>query len=217
MGLAHERLDTAVDPGSIGIGERIEVKTRMGIPVAAGEVIASNPFGLVLRESGFFARDLYLFSPIEETPEPEVINKLHDDSPDGRVAAKLRSMGSPLVFEAEKLDDEPEDKGKKKDKKKEQDQDGDKEDKEPAEDDAPPIAAPTSSVDVDKLPDDIRKAIVSTTQLDSETLNSVLSEIGDTVVKSLKRASVKDTEIYGIASKVQRAAEEILTGKKSKG
>ena len=49
--------------------------------------------------------------------------------------------------------------------------------------------------------------------MNEDQLNGVMAEIGDAAVKSLKRANVKDTEIYGVAAKVQNAVFRILTGK----
>jgi len=220
MGVLHEsRLDNTVDVGSIGIGERVEVRTRMGQQLAVGEVIMSNPFGIVLREGGFYSGSMYLFAPIEEAPQVEIVNALNS-SPDDRVAEKLKAMGlSTPVFEAEKLGkegnnkDDSADSGDDQDKEDDQEKDDEEQETDTAKKEMPkPLAKPESSVDVDKLPDDIKKAIVSTTQMDDEQLNSVLSEIGDATVKALKRVSVKDTEIYGAASKVQNAVHRILTG-----
>lgn len=218
MGLLHEsRLDNAVDPGSIGVGERVDVRTRMGNTVSTGEVIATTPFGIVLRESGFFSSQFFLFAPIVEEPKREIENAIYD-SPDDRVAVKFASMGETApVFEADRLDD----KGSKDSKKadtaaSDDDEADDSDDDEDGEVDIPaaskPLAAPKSSIDVNKLPEDIRKSIISTTQMDGEQLNSVLSEIGDATVKALKRVSVKDTEVYGVVSKVQNAIHRILTG-----
>jgi len=215
--LFESRLDNVVDAGSIGIGERVDVRTKMGIHVTTGEVIASNPFGLVLREGGFFDRELYLFAPLEETPKIQVMNGLQSDI-DGRVAEKLRNMGEAerLVFEVEKLDSKDDNVDDKKDDKKdseddiEDDADADKVDTK--KDEKQPLAKPESSVDVEKLPEDIKKSVVSTTQMNADQLNSVLSEIGDSTVKALKSANVKDTEIYSTAAKVQNAVHRILTG-----
>jgi hypothetical protein len=205
--LYEGRLDNVVDAGMIGIGERVDICTKMGVHVATGEVSANNPFGLALREGGFYDRDLYLFAPLEERHRVRLANEL-TDSPDDRVADRLRGMGETApVYEAEKLDDKDAKRGSRPTK-----DDGDDE---PVVDDKTPIAKPESSVEVDKLPEDIKKAVVSTTQMNEGQLNSVLSEIGDITVKSLKRANVKDTEIYSVASQVQQAVYKILTGKQS--
>lgn len=213
MGTLHEgRLDKAIDPGSIGVGETVDIHNRMGVPVATGDVIATTPFGLVLKE-GFFNRDLYLFVPVSIGEPESKVDGMLLDGPDARVAAKLAVTGEMApVYEADKFadsdDDEPEN-GSKDDK-----EDGGDE-KEPKDDmsvDKEPLAKPESSVDVDKLPEDIKKAVVSTTQMNAEELNGVLADIGDSAVKALKRVNVKDTEIYGVANKIQNAIYRILTG-----
>jgi hypothetical protein len=210
--LFEGRLDNTVDAGTIGIGERVDIRTKMGEHVATGDVIANNPFGIFLKEHGFFDRDLYLFAPLEENPALRPSNMLVS-SPDDRVAERLRRAGEDVpIYEADKLDDKGDDGKDKKDT-----DDGGKstevdKDKKPDDDEKKPIAKPDSSVDVSNLPDDIKKAVISTTQMNEDQLNSVMSEIGDATVKSLKRAGVKDTEIYGVASKVQHAIHKILTG-----
>jgi len=215
MGTLYEdRLDGAVDAGAIGIHEKVDIRTKMGVPVATGEVIGNNPFGIILREHGFFDRDLYLFVPLTDRPGIRPLN-IVNSSPDERVMEGLRRRGESVpIYEAEKLDDkdgEVEDGDKKDDDKKSLKVDKDKKKKDVPE--AEPIAKPESSVDVDELPDDIKKAVISTTQMTEDQLNGVLGEIGDITVKSLKRANVKDTEVYGVASRVQNSIYRILTGK----
>lgn len=207
--LFEGRLDNTVDAGTIGIGERVDIRTKMGNHVATGDVIANNPFGIFLKEHGFFDRDLYLFAPLEENPVLRPSNMLIS-SPDDRVAERLRRAGEDVpIYEADKLDDKVD--GKEGDEKKDSDDSTDMLDKKDSDDDNVPIANPDNSVDVDNLPDDIKKSIINTTQMNDDQLNSVMSEIGDSTVKSLKRAGVKDTEIYGIASRVQNAIYKILT------
>lgn len=199
----HEgRLDGAVDFGAIGIGEMIDVVTLMGSPVATGEVVATSPFGLSLNNGAFYRGDLHLFVPLVETPTIVAADAILS-GPDDRVASKLKSLGEAVpMFEAEKLDNRDEDEKE------------DDESENPVE--KIPLANPDSSVDVDKLPGEIRKAVVATTQMDSEQLNSVMSEIGDSVVKALKRVNVKDTEVYVAAARIQRAIYRILAGKSLK-
>lgn len=217
MGTLYEgRLDGAVDAGAIGIHEKVDIRTKMGVPVATGEVIGNNPFGIILREHGFFDRDLYLFVPLTDRPGIRPMN-IVNSSPDERVMEGLRRRGESVpIYEAEKLDDkdsEVEDGDEKGDDKNSLDDKVDKGEKKRKAPDAEPIAKPDSSVDIDGLPDDIKKAVISTTQMTEDQLNGVLGEIGDITVKSLKRANVKDTEVYGVASKVQHAIYRILTGK----
>lgn len=214
--LYEGRLDNAVDAGSIGIGERVDIKTRMGHEVASGEVLANVPLGIVLKEGGFFDRDLYLFVPIIDEPEVRALN-LIKSSPDERVASVLHASGDAVpVFEAEKLDDKEGDHGSDSDDKedgdsKEPEKSDDK--KQKADDDKEPLANIDSSVDVENLPEDIKAAIISTTQMDEDQMNGVLSEISDAAIKALKRVNVKEIEIYGVVSDIQNAIFKILTKK----
>lgn len=210
--LFESRLDNTIDAGSIGIGETIEVRNRMGKHVAYGEVVAATPLGLSLKEGGFYDRDLYLFAVLEPEPIEIIANQLLS-SPDERVVKRLSELGEEIpMVEADKLDnntnkdddDEDDDddddiKDKKVDKKSKDD-----EEKEP-------LAKPESSVDIDSLPDDIKKSIISTVQMNEDQLNGVLSEIGDAIVKALKRINIKELEIYGVVGSIQDAAEKILT------
>lgn len=219
MGLLHEgRLDNTVDAGTIGVGERVEIRTRMGNQHAVGEVIANTPMGIALENGQFYNRDMYLFVPLEESP-PVVLSGQLLDTPDDRVAAKLTAMGgNAYVSEADKLGDDDTATpggGDKDDTGDESDGDDDK-DEPPEKKPEPeklPLAKPDSSVDVDSLPEDIKKAVISTTQMDADELNGVLSEIGDATMKALRRANIRDTDVYGVVSKIQNAVHRILTGK----
>jgi hypothetical protein len=182
-------------------------------------VISHSSVGIVVEGCVFFDKDLYLFAQKSEEGRVESL--------DERVSRKLISLGEGnLVFEVEKLDDKEDNSGKDGGKGggvSDQD-DGDEKrlvrdvekDKKKTDDEPEPIAKPGSSVDVDSLPDDIKKAVVSTETMDEDQLNSVLSEIGDSVVKSLKRANVKDTELYTVTGKIQSSVYNILTGKRPK-
>ncbi|MEJ2293649.1 MAG: hypothetical protein P8Y23_02665 [Candidatus Lokiarchaeota archaeon] len=215
--LFESRLDNTIDAGLIGIGETVDVKNKMGVHVAVGEVVAVTPMGLSIRENGFFDRDLYLFSVLE--PEQlEVVGYSLLSSPDDRVAKRLAELGEEVpINEADKMDnyinkdngnkDDEDDEDDEKDNNKEKD----KEKRKKSNDDMEPLAKPESSVDVDSLPEDIKKSIISIVQMNEDQLNGVLSEIGDATVKALKRVNIKEPEIYSVVGKIQDSTEKILT------
>ena len=219
--LFESRLDNTIDAGLIGIGETVEVRNKMGVHVAVGEVVAVTPMGLSIRENGFFDRDLYLFSVLE--PEQlEVVGYSLLSSPDDRVAKRLTELGEEVpINEADKMDNYVnkdngnKDNGNKDDEDDEdEEEDDDKKDKEKGKKsngDREPLAKPESSVDVDSLPEDIKKSIISIVQMNEDQLNGVLSEIGDATVKALKRVNIKEPEIYSVVGKIQDSAEKILT------
>lgn len=214
--LFESRLDNTIDAGSIGIGETIEVRNRMGKHVAYGEVVAATPLGLSLKEGGFYDRDLYLFAVLEPEPIEIIANQLLS-SPDERVVKRLSELGEEIpMVEADKLDNNT---NKDDDDEDEDDDDDDDDDikdkkvdkKSKDDEEKEPLAKPESSVDIDSLPDDIKKSIISTVQMNEDQLNGVLSEIGDAIVKALKRINIKELEIYGVVGSIQDAAEKILT------
>jgi hypothetical protein len=225
MSLLHEeRLDGAVAAGEAGIGELLDVRTKMGNSLAYGEVMSSTPFGVVLRQEDgadhFYAEQYHLFFAV--TPDLEVVdgNMLSDSSPDARVRAKLSAMG-------EAGDPQPGGGGHAKTLDKAGGPDSD--DTAPGEDDSEngddkppekppeptgdkPLAKPESAVDVEALPQDIKDAVISTNQMDKEQLNSVLSELSDAAMKGLKRVGVAETEIFGTVQRIQNSAYRVLTG-----
>jgi len=227
--LVHEdRLVNTVSCGAVGIGERVVIKTRMGAYVTTGEVRGSSPFGLSVREGDdenkvdkFYHEQFYLFS-VHEPEQPTVAARVLTDmtglSPDERVEQKLRVIEGGEVTEG----GEPEPKGGARRPVEPQGAQGgagtEPDDKEGGtgqgkEKPKRAVAEPQSNVDVSKLPSDIQKAIISTDELDEDQLNMVLGQISDTATKSLKRANIKETELYGIVEKIQDAVYGVLTGK----
>jgi hypothetical protein len=235
----HEsRLDNTVNGGDLGFGEDVDIRTKMGEQVARGTVQTVTPFGVIIKESEggqqkFYKTDLYLFSPVIAEPENRVVNVLTDMSLDARVEAKLKAMGeagdpgsdSSGASKIEPGADEKGDRAKDAEPSKPEKDDpdaGKKDDdkklepskkKKEKETDKEPVAKTDSSVDVDDLPDDIKNAIVSSSEMDEAQLNSVLGEISDAAMKGLKRSNVKETEIFGLVQQIQDATYEILTGK----
>jgi|GEM_PF-2689985 len=232
MGLDHERrLDDTIPAGKFGDGEAVEIRTKMGVAHARGTVFSVTPFGLIVRESTgdtkFYKSDLYLFASLEVDPPTVVQDQLHDTSLDARVQQKLIAMGeagdpTPADTGAKPLDPNASD-ADYKDKDGEKDKDGgdddkDKDDPEKKKDDdkgkKKAVADPESSIETDNLPDDIKKAIISTKDMDETQLNGVLSDISDVTLKGLKRNGVSEREVFSIVQKINDAAFEVLTGKK---
>ncbi len=237
MGLLHEkRLDSTVQAGDIGVGEQIEVCTKMGTPVASGIVHGSTPFGIILKESGmvvnFYPAAMYLFSVIEEDLEMQITNLLTDTSPDARVEQKLKDIeeagdpqpsgpkgvAKPIEKNGKKGDEKKDDKGKEADK--DDEEKDEKPEKEPEPEPEPngddkkdPVAQPEASIDTENLPQDIKRAIIDAKQMDKEQLNNVMSEISDAAMKGLKRAGVKEQRLFGVVQKIQNSVYRILTGK----
>ena len=93
----ERRLDNVVPVGNIGVGETVHIKTLMGAPVCHGEVVSSNPFGVVVKEgeggaSSFYDSKLYLFSVLEPDIPVVAVGDLSGMTPDERVAHKLKPM-----------------------------------------------------------------------------------------------------------------------------
>lgn len=219
-GLLHEeRLDNTIASGRIGLHEVVEVRTKMGEHVTYGEVISATPWGIVVRNenksANFYPDRLYLFAVIEPEVEEVAATLLTDKSPDSRVEAKLAQMeqsgatqpgskgktsGSTIIPDDEDEEDGQEDGEVKKEK------------DEPKDDEKPPVAKTTSAIDPEKLPADIKKAILSSKQMDSEQLNSVLGEVSDAAMKALKRTGIRETEIFSLIHKIQLQVYRVLTG-----
>jgi len=232
MSLEYEkRLDDTIPHGKFGDEEAVEVRTKMGSVVTTGRVMSVMPFGLIVRdtigETKFFAEGLYLFASLERDPPTVVKDQLHDVSLDARVQRKLSTMGEagdPTPSETggkpidpKAKDDEYKDKDGEKDKKGD-DSDKKKKDEKPEKKDdkkkKDAVADPESAIDTEKLPDDIKQAIISTNEMDEGQLNGVLSDISDAALKALKRTGIAEGEIFGLIQKINDASFEVLTGKK---
>lgn len=209
-------------------GEYVDVYTKMGNRISGGNVRIVTPNGVVLNEGGFYSDSMHLFCGDKRI----VVQKQYDEHgdlclpSDRSLAGKLHDMAeSNLVFEVEKLD--PNDNSKPEDgdddsdvgmddsnDKKKQAKD-DKQKSRKDDKDNTPLADPNTSVDVDSLPDDVKKAVISTIQMDEEQLNGVLSEMGDALMKALKRVNIREPDIYAVVGDIQNSAYDIMTTKKS--
>lgn len=205
--VATRRLDGAVAPGMLGIGETVEVRTRMGELIGRGDVYAATPFGITLREEGtllrFYQSDFFLFLPERQELPAEPTNLLADAHPDARVAAKLRRVQEQdqeapeaPTNTAEPVDDE---------------QASAAEEPTAATDKA--VADDSSSVDVNGLPPDIKKAVVTVQKLDGDQMNYVLAQAGQALMSALRRSNVSEAELHGVVQRSQNAIYRILTGK----
>lgn len=218
--LLHEgRIDSAVPAGQIGLSETVSIATKMGADIARGVVKGASPEGLLVvlndgeREvEQFFSEQFYMFIPEGgERPEPPLAEPpskrdLTDLGPDERVRYKLG------ISEQDDEDEEPkggeeedddfgDDEGDDGSKDKEKGKQKEKERKGP----------PDSKIDTSKLPDDIKNAVISSKEMDPEDVNVLLSEVGDTAAKSLKRAGVSETEVFGLSQKIANAVYAVLT------
>lgn len=226
----EKRLDNTIPSGHFHDGADVEVRTKMGSVVSAGQVMSVMPWGLIVRESTgattFYAENLYLFASLNEDPPTVVQNQLLDMSLDARVQEKLVAMGeagdpTPSDTGAKPIDpDATDDEYKDKDgeKNKGGDSDDKKDDKDPDDKDKKKkkdaVVDPESAIDTDKLPDDIKGAIISTKDMDEGQLNGVLSDISDAALKALKRTGVSESEIFELVQKISDSSFEVLTGKK---
>ncbi|MFA4971348.1 MAG: hypothetical protein WC683_01960 [bacterium] len=203
---AQRRLDAAVPHGTLGIGEVVEVCTRMGARVARGEVCAATPFGVTLREEGtvshFYHGDFYLFLPEDPELPEEAPDLLVDAHPDVRVRARLRALGEQGDdAEAAGNTAEPVDAG------------AEAPAEEPTPDEQAAVADDTSSVDVNALPDDIKKAVVTVQRLDGDQMNYVLAQAGQALMSALRRSNVSEAQLHSLVQRSQNAIYKILTGK----
>lgn len=169
-------------------GQYITVCTKLGKVISECKVVNVNNYG-VITDKGFFSKSLHVFSlkKIDEKNENECII---DEHPDSRVARKLSMQN--------------------------ENNSKDNNDNNQSRDDVdnPAIAKPKTSIDIKQLPDDIKKSIMSTMQLNAQQLDGVLYDIGDAVIKALRRENVKDGAIHDAVSQIQDAVYEILTSKK---
>jgi len=205
--MLHEgRLDGAVSARKLGLGETVRVTTKMGDPVERGRVKAASPRGIMVVSSDgertaehFFSEDFYLFHPEPVLEQPVLLREdprkrnIMDMSPDERVAVKLRMLEQgeeDPEMDASAAEAEPED---------------------PSAGEPPPEGPPDTQVDTDALPADIKRAIITTKEMDPEQVNTLLALVGDAAVKGLNRAGVASTEILGIGQKIQNAAYAVLT------
>ena len=211
VSLAEDRLELAVESHRLGPGERVIVLTKMGEEVARGRVIEVYPDSSVyIRESGpdstvkserIYDPSLYSFVPVVDergesdidddpatAPDPDddpTMPPIEEQDPDARAEKKLKDTGTEL---------EP--------------KDGDSE---PAATDKGNGKAPRSVVDVDSLPDHLKKEIVGLEGLDEAARNEVISAISDAALRSLRDVGVRDTEVYSTIVKIQKSLQTVLS------
>jgi len=218
--LLHEgRIDSAVPASHIGLAETVSVTTKMGAGIARGFVKAASPDGLLVvisdgerKVEQFFSEQFYLFIPEEgarpEAPLAELPSKrdLMDLSPDERVRRRLGIIEQDDEGDSEGSEEEDDDFGDDED-----DDDGKKDKEKDKEKERGRKGPPDSKVDTSKLPDDIKNAVISSKEMDPGDVNVLLSEVGDTAAKSLKRAGVSETEVFGLSQKIANAVYAVLT------
>jgi len=236
MQAAHERrVDGAVNPGALGVGETVEVRTLMGDVVGRGDVYGVTPFGVTISEDGtnhkFYQADFFLFVPEAQELPHVASNLLADAHPDARVAAKLHRVSGSCSRPAGMQEMDGLSGAGSQDRMRVNEQDSpeaagnnaepvDDEEDAPAEEPTPAeqgaVADDSSSVDVDQLPDDIKKAVVTVQKLDGDQMNYVLAQAGQAMMSALRRSNVSEAELHGLVQKSQNAIYRILTGKPAK-
>ena len=221
--LAEERLDLAVEATRLGPGEPVIVITKMGKEVARGTVQEGTPGGsisIMVSDQGpggveqvrSYSAELYSFIPQdddtedEDDPEPMFRDEPTEppivdmSSTDARVEAKFVKLGISLVEQPE--GDNVKDGGSP---------DGEK--TAPKSKDANPRAdssEPDASVNIDALPEQLKKKIIGVKGLDEAQRDKVLSEISDAALRGLRDVGVKSNEIYKTISEIQAAVMSVL-------
>lgn len=207
IALVEDRLELAVESRRLGPGESVIILTKMGDEVARGIVIEVYPDASVyVRESGpdntvkadrIFAAELYSFIPMHDDRDEGNIDpgdtgghdvddepgmpSIAEQDPDVRAEKKMKETGTEL--EPKNGDDE--DPGS----------DGGTSGK----------GGPRSKVDVDALPEHLKKEIIGLDGLDESERNKVMSAISDAALRSLRDVGVRDTEVYATIVKIQKA------------
>jgi len=224
--LSEERLDLAVEANRLGPGEPVIVITKMGKEVARGtvqEMIPNGPVHVHVEGQGssgvamsrMYDPGLYSFIPIEvtkeddEAPSDSIIEPgsdpgppIEDSSLDSRVEAKVARLGISLVEQPEPGDESgSRDKGK-----------GPKGSASVQKDDDPRADSREAgaSVEMDRLPESLRKRIVGVKGLDEAQQDKVMSEIADAALRGLKSVGVKDREVYKTVARIQEAVAPVL-------
>ncbi len=239
--LSEEQLNLAVESALLGGGEPIIVATKGGDEMARGIVVDVYPDGSVhFRESvpdgapaveRVYSPALYMFIPLvserqekeiepdrggidpEFAPEPgdtgafdlqprSVITQMSEqDAPDDRAAEKMGKDVTQPGGKDRETDNGP--KGpKSKEKKKDTDKKGDLEQDN---------RTPESRVDVDALPDGLKKKIIGVKGLDEESRNRVIADIADAALRSMRDVGVKDNEVFEKVVAIQKAVESVLS------
>jgi len=233
--LAEDRLDLAVEATRLGPGEPVIVITKMGKEVARGtvqETLPDGPVHIHIEDQGggvamsrMYDPSLYSFIPIEgtdededEAPEP-MLGDEPEEPPmtelplDDRVEAKVRSLGISLV-------EQPADDGEKSPSLSKptpansaRQVDGGKgppKSKDKGPDPRADSREAGASVNLDMLPEALRKKITGVKGLDEAQQDKVMSEISDAALRALKSVGVKDLEIYKTVARLQDAIAPVL-------
>lgn len=190
----------------VKVGKRVKVVDLMGGEKDEGIVSTYSKYGVVLENGSYYGNKTYSFL-IEENISDES-NLLE------RVDKKIKLLGEQVgLIEAEKIDDNEKTDNEKEDGiKNKKEKDSSQKDIENNDNEKGGSLVKTgTSIDPTVLPDDIKKAVVATGQMDEDQMNGVLADIGDAAVKALKRANVKDVEIYKVVVKIQESIQGILT------
>ncbi len=69
---------------------------------------------------------------------------------------------------------------------------------------------PESRVDVDALPEGLRKKIIGVKGLDEESRNRVIADISEAALRAMRDVGVKDLEIYAKVVEIQQVVAKVL-------
>jgi len=228
--LAEERLDLAVESTRLGPGEQVIIVTKMGHEIGRGTVQDIHPHGSVyvklsdaegkLKEDRIFDPTFYSFVPMEDEKPKETVDPEQDpgldvdtDPPeqsleelpfDERAKVKIQKLNISLEANGDEANGEKDAGGNGKAAASDAGSDDVRGD----------TRQPETKVDVDALPETIKKKIVGVKGLDEAQRDRVLSEISDAALRALKNVGVKDIEIYKTVSRIQEAVSPVLQQKK---
>lgn len=232
--LAEDRLDLAVEATRLGPGEPVIVITKMGKEVARGivqEMIPNGPVHIHVEDQGrsgvvqsrMYDPDLYSFIPQEDKKESDLgpSEPMLGDDPqeppltelplDDRVEAKVAKLGISLIEQPVAAGQEGGQKPAPANSASQVDRgQAPPKSKDKAPDPRADNRDAEASVDVDALPEQLKKKIVGVKGLDEAQQDKVMSEISDAALRALKSVGVKDREIYKTVTKIQEAVSPVL-------
>lgn len=65
-------------------------------------------------------------------------------------------------------------------------------------------------VDVETLPEDIKKKVTGISNLNDDQIDQILQAIGDAAVSTLRRIGLKETQLYSTADRIQQVVDKVL-------
>ena len=208
--LFEDTLEASFHPDEVTPGQDVRVVTKMGRTIFEGRYMSIFGGHFAVRGGGeqrTFRCDLHELVIVPAGVPERVEPTLREvDDPSGTTDSagdKDASKATPEQIQAGPPSGSPGGKPPKKSKAKErEDSPKDKQDK-----------SAKAGIDTSKLPPSVASKIVGVKNLEPEQLNRVLSEMGEAALRALKKAGVKETEVYGLVHRLQAASKEVLTKK----